>query len=566
VQSIVARQLPAIVILGVGTVVLALTVRPIGIDPAWLVAGGRLVALTLLAAGGALWFASRPLAAVAAALAGLAWTGVIWSVEQVNGADALVGAGMILGPLLVPLLVLIVVGLPALWRIPYPLTPFLVVASLVIAVTGVARALVYQPILDFHCGLFCGHSPVLVVANLGLAAWLGAVAAVTTVVVCGTLALGILFARSGRAGGLRDLPPRVLAALAMGALSVTALVDILQAQVGATMEDHVRVVAVRAGACLLISGAALLVAAERLSIGRNLARIARLLAEDNDRATAEALLRKAVGDPGLSVGYWTDERGYVEADGQPLDLTASGRPRTELTSRGRPIAIVLHDPAFPSDLVEAHIGPEARLAIQNESLELELVRRLDQLRASRRRVVDAGDAARRQLERDLHDGAQQLLLALSFEVRRGERSAVENGDDVSTALFAEIRGITGRILDQLRLLAHGIHPTILTNAGLEPALASYAGSLHSPPSLTVELSDRLPPATEAAVYVMVTDLVAAAPDGSGMSYVIRREGDFVRIIVSGDVHVPDHVADRLSVVGGSCLAGEAGPEFVLPCG
>lgn len=116
-----ARQLPAILILGVGTVVLALTVRPIGIDPAWAVAGGRVVALTLLAASGALWFASRPVAAVAAAFAGLSWAGVIWSIERVIDADALVGAGMILAPLLPPLLVVVVVGLPALWRIPIDL-------------------------------------------------------------------------------------------------------------------------------------------------------------------------------------------------------------------------------------------------------------------------------------------------------------------------------------------------------------------------------------------------------------------------------------------------------------
>jgi signal transduction histidine kinase len=244
---------------------------------------------------------------------------------------------------------------------------------------------------------------------------------------------------------------------------------------------------------------------------------------------------------------------------------APGRQRTELTSRGHPIAVVLHDRALPSDLVEAHIGPEARLAIQNESLELELERRVDQLRASRRRVVDAGDSARRQLERDLHDGAQQLLLALSFEVRRGERSAVEHGDEVSAALFAEARIVAGRILDQLRVLADGIHPAILTNAGLQPALASYAGSLDWPASLTVDLPDRLPPGTEASVYAIVTGLIEAAPHGSRRSYSIRAEGDVVRVIVDADLQVPDHVLDRLAAAGGSSIAGQTGPEFTLPC-
>ena len=482
--------------------------------------------MTLLAASGALWFASRPVAAVAAAFAGLSWAGVIWSIERVIDADALVGAGMILAPLLPPLLVVVVVGLPALWRIPDRLTPALVAASIVIAVTGVLRVLVYEPILDLHCGLFCGHSPVVVVSNAGLAAWLGTVSLLTTAIVCGTVALGILSARWGQAGGgPRDVLPRVLAASAMVVLAATALGSTVSSSVGATSEELVSLVAIKAVACVAMAGAAIIVAADRLVIGRNLAQIARLMTADSNRPSAEALLRDAVGDPGLSVGYWTDDRGYVTSDGRPLDLTAQGRQRTELTSRGAPIAIVLHDHALPSDLVEAHIGPEARLAIQNESLELELERRLEQLRASRRRVVEAGDAARRQLERDLHDGAQQLLLALSFEVRRGERSAVENRDDVSAALFAEVRGVAGRILEQLRALAHGIHPTILTNSGLEPALASYVGSLDSPPSLSVELPSRLPPACEASAYAIVTAMIAAAPEGSLMSCAIREEGD-----------------------------------------
>ncbi len=567
----VVRQLPAIIIIGVGTVVLvALTVPPSGIAPVWVVWGGRLVALTLLAAGCALWIAGRPLAAVAAALAGLSWTGMIWSLERASDADALVGAGMLLGPLLVPLLIVLAIGLPALRGISRRLTALLLVLCTVVAVTGVARALVYEPILDLRCGLFCGHSPVLVVANLGLAAWLGAVAAATTAIVCGILALRILSAGPAgpaRAHGMyREWPSRALTASAMVAFGVTALAMLLVDRVGATTEDLVRLVAIRAAACVAIAAAAILVAAERISIARNLARIARLLAEDGGRPTAEVLLREAVGDPDLSVGYWTDERGYVGTDGRPIDLTAPDRQRTELTSRGRMIAVVLHDRAVPSELVEAHIGPEARLAIQNDSLELELEWRLDHLRAARRRVVEAGDTARRHLERDLHDGAQQLLLALSLEVRRGERSAAAHGDDVSAAVFAEVRRIAGRILEQLRVLAHGIHPAILTNAGLEPALMSYAGSLDPPPSLSVNVPQRLPPDSEASIYAIVTGLIAADADGPRMSYSIRAEGDMVRIVVDGAIDVPNHVLDRLAAAGGSFTEGETGREFVLPCG
>jgi hypothetical protein len=135
-----------------------------------------------------------------------------------------------------------------------------------------------------------------------------------------------------------------------------------------------------------------------------------------------------------------------------------------------------------------------------------------------------------------------------------------------TALFTEARGIAGRILEQLRVLAHGIHPTILTNAGLGPALVSYAGSLDSPPSLTVELPQRLPPESEASIYAIVTALVAADAEGSAMSYSIRAEGDVIRIVVDGALDVPDHVLDRLAAAGGTWTEGQTGPEFVLPCG
>jgi signal transduction histidine kinase len=407
-----------------------------------------------------------------------------------------------------------------------------------------------------------------VAANLGLAAWLGAIAAALTVGVCGMIAVGIVFAEHARARARRagDLLPRVLAATGMGALSAAALASLVLGAGDATTEDLVRLVAIRGGACVAIAGAAILVARERLAIGRNLARLGRLLADEGDRPTAESLLREAVGDPGLSVGYWTDERGYVGADGRALRATDPGRQRTELTSRGRPIAIVLHDPhALPPELVETSIGPEARLAIQNESLALELERRLDQVRASRRRVVEAGDAERRQLERDLHDGAQQLLLALSFEVRRGERSAAEAGDEVAAARFAEVRAVAARILEQLRVLAHGIHPTILTTGGLAPALTTYAGALGSPPAMTVEVPRRLLPSAEASAYAIVTALVAAAPDDSAVSYAIRDDGGTLRIVVDGELRVPDHVLDRVSAAGGSWAAGPTGVEFVLPC-
>ena len=286
------------------------------------------------------------------------------------------------------------------------------------------------------------------------------------------------------------------------------------------------------------------------------------MGSQGDSPAVEATLARAVGDPDLRVGYWTDD-GYVGADGLPLRESEAGRQRTELASRGRPVAILIHDShSLPADLLAEHFGPQARLAIQNESLQLQLHRRVEELRASRRRIVEAGEAERRRLERDLHDGAQQLLLALSFELRRGERAAAAAGDATSTALFSGARDAASRTLEELRALAHGIHPGILTGAGLEEALISYAATVTPSPGLTFDLAGRLPEDTESAVYAIVTGLIRAAP---GASVSIGRDADTVRVFVDAFEDAPESVLDRLGAAGGSTVKSSQGLELVLPC-
>ena len=432
-----------------------------------------------------------------------------------------------------------------------------------IGLTGVVRALVYEPMLDLQCGPFCGHSPVLVASSGELAAILGDTAAWMTVTVCISLGLGVLagLVRLSRAG-LRANAAAVLVVGAMVALTGAALMSLSGAP-APTLLDIALVLALQSGACVAVAVAALLVTSDRLSVRRNLAEVSRLLGAQDDPLTVEAILRRAVGDPDLRVGYWTDDIGYVGADGRPLGETDRGRQRTELISRGRPVAVLVHDnDSLPSDLVVEQFGPQARLAIQNESLQLQLRRRVDELRASRRRIVDVGEAERRRLERDLHDGAQQLLLALSFELRRGQRAAAAAGDVTSTAIFAEARDAASRILEELRILAHGIHPGILTGAGLEEALGSYAATVTPSPRLTFDLGGRLPQETESAVYAIVTRIVQAAP---GTAVSIRRDADTVRVSVDDFENAPEYVMDRLGAAGGSTIRAGQRLELVLPC-
>lgn len=373
-----------------------------------------LALLSLLIAGIVLWFAGRTVGAVAATLAGSALAGLTWTIDSVNSADALHGIGLIVAPLLVPALVVLIADLPVSWRPVRPRSTVPTIAFLGIGVVGMARALVYEPLLDLDCRPFCGHSPVLVTPNLELAAGLAIVASLTTVVVCAVCSERVL--RQLVSHPVRRILPAVagvLLATGMAAMAGSATMSLSELALPGRSAEAM-IAGLRVAACGAVGIGALIVSAERLAIRRSLAHVARVVGMEVDPLTLQDILGRAVGDPGLRVGYWTDDGEYVGADGSRIDLSdGSGTRRTDLTSRGRPVAVLLHDDwALPSDLLDQSLGPQARLAIQNESLQLELARRVDELCASRRRIVEVSDAERRDLERDLHDGAQQLLLAL----------------------------------------------------------------------------------------------------------------------------------------------------------
>jgi signal transduction histidine kinase len=556
------RRGSAVVVASVVVLVVVPSLRPIGTEPTWLAALGRVVPLTLLAAGIAQWFIGRTIGSLAATLAALSWAGVTWGAASVTRSDPLSAVGFLVAPLLVPWLVLQVAELSTAWR-PRRAMSVVAVAFVGIGLAGVIRALVYEPLLDLKCGPFCGHSPILLTANQGLASILEGLATTTTIFVSGFVIFAVV-ARSIRQppAGLRAAAARVLVIVAMVGLASATVLGVGRTAAPRTFEIA-RLLVSQAAACVALAVAVLLVVWDRISVRRNLAEVARLLGERADPRAVEATLSRAVGDPNLRVGYWADEIGYVDADGLPLDNADGGQKRTELVSRGRPVAVLIHDnELLPSNLLDEHFGPQARLAIQNESLQLQLRRRVDELRSSRRRIVEVGEAERRKLERDLHDGAQQLLLALSFELRRGERAAAGAGDAVATARFSEARDQAGRILEELRALAHGIHPDILTGAGLEEALHSYASAVRPSPRLSLDLSGRLPEDIESAVYAISIGLLKAAP---GASISIARDGDTVRMAVADLEDAPESVLDRLGAAGGSSVHAGRGLELVLPC-
>ena len=208
-------------------------------------------------------------------------------------------------------------------------------------------------------------------------------------------------------------------------------------------------------------------------------------------------LAQTIGDPTLELAYRRSKMdSYVDAFGRPFELAAGpGRAVTPLLRGDTPVAALVHDGRLleqPGLLQE--ILPAARLAVENERLRAEVLAQLEELRASRARIVETGDAERRRLERDLHDGAQQRLLALSYDLRLARAAAEAEGDDPElTALLASAADEAQAALAELRELAHGIYPAILTEAA-RAALATLADDAPLP----VELGGRAPRALRRA--------------------------------------------------------------------
>jgi signal transduction histidine kinase len=188
-------------------------------------------------------------------------------------------------------------------------------------------------------------------------------------------------------------------------------------------------------------------------------------------ADVEAALRRTMGDPGLTVLFWSaDLDGYVDVGGQlAVDAPPPGRVRYPVTSRrGEPLAVVHADAsaAHHHELLAAALAASS-LALENAALHASLLARLAEVRESRARLVEAAAVERRRIERDLHDGAQQGLLALGLTLGRAQAA----GDSAATAgLLAQARGELTDSLQELRRLVSGLHPAVLTQLGLGPAL------------------------------------------------------------------------------------------------
>jgi signal transduction histidine kinase len=167
-----------------------------------------------------------------------------------------------------------------------------------------------------------------------------------------------------------------------------------------------------------------------------------------------------------------------------------------------------------ADGAEQRIGDFAELV----ALALGNAEAREALAASRARIVEVGDAERRRLERNLHDGAQQQLVTLALTLRLAE-AKLARGDPEAPALLRRASGELTDALEELRELARGIHPAVLTDRGLVPALETLCGRAGVPVEISASLDDRLPGAVEAAAYYIVAEALTNASKHAGASRV-----------------------------------------------
>jgi signal transduction histidine kinase len=222
-------------------------------------------------------------------------------------------------------------------------------------------------------------------------------------------------------------------------------------------------------------------------------------------------LANALGDPSLQVAYWAAaEDRFVDAAGQPTVLPAEGTGQavTMLERNGVPEAAIIHDAALLDEPgLVASVASAMRLAVENDRLTAEVQEQLEEVRASRARIVEAGDRERRRVERDLHDGAQQRLISLSLELQVARRALGEDGDPAVRRSLDRASEEALAALAELRDLALGIHPLILTESGLGEAVESLAD--RTSVDVAVEIgSERYAPAVEGAAYFVISEALA----------------------------------------------------------
>jgi len=527
----------------------------------------------LLAAGTALVLSGvRPDLGSIAFLAGVAWLAADW-IGWAGGPAVVrtVAMGLVLFflPLVLYLLVLVESREASLVRRRVVATAY--VGAAAITATGL---LFRDPRLDLYCWSNCGVD-VLLIGNVPavgtMLRW--AVPAFEVAMAAAIVALAGMTLARGTTRRQHAATGAAIAALFVGVTSAAhggaLLVD---AHEGPRFATHVALFELRAASTALLAATLgwMVIRAWRGRLA--ILRLASDLGGAPQPGGLESALASVARDPTLGFLYWLPHPGhFVDASGRQRDVPEQNERRavTSVGYRGRQIGVAVHDPTSidPAEL-ERLLGPAARLALENERLRAELLAKLDDVRASRARIVAAADAARARLERDLHDGAQQGLLAVVHAVQVAADLAAIDGDETAVEKLRAALRDANTIVTELREIAQGIFPEVLAERGLGPALRTLADTARIPVEIVDAPVGRLPEAAERAGYAVIAVAIDAAADAGVAALTVRSGQTDDRLTFEieglGASEVPG-IADRVSAANGWWSVNDRLVNVWIPC-
>ena len=547
---------------GAGLVTSYAAVSPVT-RAAFLLAGLGLVLAGVLVAAGP---ATGSLGLLGAA-AGTTWLAPVWIGWQ-HGPPLMRSVAMILAWFLPAILLHLAVSAPSGRLVGTARRRAAAIGYLVTAVAATARAVTRDPFLDPDCWSNCTDNVFVVLSDPVAARW-SWICWLLAVLVGGVLAAGV----AGRALAVATPVARgagwpVLVTACLANLTEAAYAAAL---LGLPVESpgsaaFLALFYLRATTLTLVAVALVRVLLEQRRRRSAVARLADDLAAAPAVGALQSSLARSLGDKGLTVAYWLPDSGeFVDAAGRRVDPnTNPARASTSVVRGDHPVAVINHDRALYDDQELAdQIGPAARLAIDNERLMARVLAQLEELRATRGRIVQAADDARRRIERDLHDGAQQRLLAVTFELRLARGASTD--ERMNAALDAAIAQATAALAD-LRDIAHGIFPAILDESGLGAAVWTLTDSADAPVEVTCLPEERLPAATERAAYLIVVDVLAATEAADEATIAIRRTNDALIVDIDGvAVRRPVHLEDLVGAAGGTLQVNDRHLRAELPC-
>ena len=463
-------------------------------------------------------------------------------------------------------------------RLPGRAERRLVRAGFLVAVTGTAVVIPIRQPVPWVCAVNCAPNPFGLVIDLRL--YLAVQAAIRLTLVGLAVVALVLLVRQARRWTPRQRRTRgfmlVTSCLAVVGYATSELLIVSAYPhwipvAAATPLEHVALWAI----ALALPVAFLVgILNEQLAFGVLAELLPRL--ESAPPEDLEKVLATALRDPGLRLAFSTptglvDVTGCAVVPPQGCGTTALGDPV---------VAVVLHDPAVAEHRpLLAAVASAARLVLENSRLQAEVRAQLAEVRASRQRIVTAADDARRRVERDLHDGAQQRLLGAGLALQVLEQQIDRSGP--AAALLGEVRQELLTAVRELRELAAGIYPAVLTDQGLYPALQALAARCPIHVALDGADPGPLPAATAAAGYFCASEAVTNAVKHARASAVhirVRREHDRLLISVSddgvggarADGHGLRGLADRAAALDGRLTVGSPSGggtrvDVELPC-